>query len=290
MKGVSIIIPVYGQWHLVKLNIEKNVEFDGHYIHEIIIVDDCSPEPNPYPFPEKVTTIRNSKNLGYTGTVNEGLKAAASEIVVLLDSDAYPVGPYIQKLIEIYEDTAVGCVGFKTVDVAGNNTGNFDYEPSVAGLIAGQMLYARFRHLDIFTKKRILPYSCAVSFRKKCLEEMAYFDEKNFPVLDADHDLSMRIHRSRWRLVFTAEIVICHQGGNSIPRNHKRVLIFHQGRWRLLEKFGLIKSPWLAKRLLCARVRAEIFVLEAQSRLKDPSRYEDKLKGRKILLQEIKDY
>ncbi|HLZ16493.1 MAG TPA: glycosyltransferase [Cyclobacteriaceae bacterium] len=290
MKGVSIIIPVYGQWHLVKLNIERNFQYDEGHIHEVIIVDDCSPEPNPYLFPDPVRIIKNAKNLGYTGTVNAGLKAATSEIVVLLDSDAYPVGPYMTRLIGIYEDAGIGCVGFKTVDESGNNTGNFDYEPSMAGLIAGQMLYARLQHLDIFSSKRILPYSCAVSFRKKCLEELAYFDEKNFPVLDADHDLSMRIHRSKWKLVFIPEIVICHKGGNSIPRNHKRVLTFHRGRWRLLKKFGLIKSPWLAKRLLRARVRAEILVLEVQSRLKDRSRYEDKLKGRKILLQEIKDY
>ncbi len=292
MKGVSIVIPVYGQWNLlVKLNIEKNLHYDGAHIDEVIIVDDCSPERNPYEFPEKVRIIRNAENRGYTRTLNAGLRAITSEIVIVLDSDAHPVNSYIQRLTGIYEDNTVGCVGFKTVDEAGNDTGNFDFEPSLIGFVAGQHLHSKFKHLDVFSTKRILPFSCAVSFRKQCLEEMGYFDEKNFPVLDADNDLSMRIHRSSWKLIFSREIEIYHKGGNSIPRNHKRVLIYHRSRWRLLEKYGFIKSRWLAKVLLSARIGTEILALNVQSLLKrDKSAYADKLIGRKILLNEIKGY
>jgi GT2 family glycosyltransferase len=291
MKGVSIVIPVYGQWDLVKLSIDKNLHYDSSHIKEVIIVDDCSPEPNPYEFDDKVRIIRNPENRGYTRTLNAGLKVATSEIVIVLDSDAHPVNSYIQKLSNIYEDNTVGCVGFKTVDETGRDTGNFDFEPSLIGFVAGQHLHSKFKHLDFLSIKRILPFSCAVSFRKQCLEEMDYFDEKNFPVLDADNDLSMRIHRSAWKLVFTREIEIYHKGGNSIPRNHKRVLIYHRSRWKLLEKYGFIKSRWLAKQLLRARIGIEILLLDLQSLLKkDKSGYEDKLKGRKILLQEIKGY
>jgi GT2 family glycosyltransferase len=288
MKGVSIVIPVYGQWSLVKLNVERNFQYDSDYIHEVIIVDDCSPDPNPYQFNNKVRIIRNEKNRKYTGSVNVGLKAATSDIIVLLDSDAYPVNSYIPRLLKIYENHLVGCVGFKTVDNKGNDTGNFDYEPSLIGFVAGQQLHSKFKHLDFFSRKRILPFSCAVSFRKKCLEEMNYFDEEKFSVLDADNDLSIRIHRSNWKLIFAREIEIYHEGGNSIPRNHKRVLTYHQSRWRLLEKHGLIRWPRLAKLLLGLRVRVEILVLRLK--LKATEADIDKLQGREILLKEIKDY
>jgi len=290
MKGVSIVIPVYGQWPLVKLNIEKNMQYDGEQIHEVIIVDDCSPEINPYLFNDKVRIIRNEKNRRYTSSVNVGLRAATADIVILLDSDAYPTNSYVPRLVSIYENSSVGCVGFKTVDDKGNDTGNFDFEPSLIGFIAGQQLHAKFKHLDFFSEKRILPFSCAVSFRKECLEEMNYFDEEKFPVLDADNDLSMRIHRSNWKLIFDTEIKIFHEGGNSIPRNHKRVLTYHQSRWRLLEKHGHIKWAWITKQLLSSRVRAEILMLSLMSWIRVTGTNIDKLQGRKILLKEIKNY
>lgn len=291
MKGVSIVIPVYGQWDLVKLNVEKNFQYDGDLITEVILVDDCSPELNPHHFNDKVRIIRNKENLGYSGTVNVGLRAATSEIIVLFDSDAHPVSSYIQLLIKIYKEDSVGCVGFKTIDENNKDTGNFDFEPTLFGFIVGQKLHAKLKRFEFFNHNRILPFSCAVSFRKKCLEEMGYFDEKEFPVLDADNDVSMRIHRSRWKLLFENKIEIFHKGGNSIPRNHKRVLIFHRSRWKLLKKHKLIKWYRLAKLLTMSRICMEIVVLKVQRLFKNSNvQLEDKLNGRLTLLQEVKHY
>lgn len=292
MLKVSVVIPVYGQWHLLKRNIDALLQYDRRRIAEIIVVDDCSPEPNPYLFnSEVVRTIRNTKNLGYTGTVNNGLRAAKSGIIVLLDSDAYPLGPFIDKLIDMYNaDSAIGCIGFGTLDDAGRDTGNYEYEPSAAELIVGQQLAARLGRLRFWRNKNKLPYSCAVSFTRECIEALNFLDS-DFPVLDADNDISMRIHRSKWKLVFTKEIMICHSGGHSYKINYKRVLLFHESRWKLLKKHRLLLFPRLTKFLLRTRIKMECLVFKILIVLEPGNeKYLEKMHGRRLLMNAIREY
>jgi glycosyltransferase involved in cell wall biosynthesis len=107
-------MPVYGQWDLVQRNIESLLKYDKPNLHEIIIVDDCSPDCNPtninHPL---VKLIKNNTNLGYAGTLNNGLRLASSEIIILLDSDAYLISPIVKHLEEILKgDPTIGRLGF----------------------------------------------------------------------------------------------------------------------------------------------------------------------------------
>jgi GT2 family glycosyltransferase len=292
MEKVSVVIPVYGQWHLLKRNIDALLQYDRGQIAEIVVVDDCSPDPNPYSFShEVVRIIRNTKNLGYTGTVNNGLKQAGSRIIVLLDSDAYPLGPFIDKLLSLYKaDNTIGCIGFGTLDDKGRDTGNYQYEPSAGELIVGQQLAAKLGFLRFWKNKNKLPYSCAVSFTRQCIEDLNYLDG-DFPVLDADNDISMRIHRSKWKLVFTKAIMICHSGGNSYKINYKRVLLFHESRWKLLKKHHLLLFPRVTKMLLRTRIIMECLVFKILIQLQPGNeRYTEKMQGRRLLMHAIKEY
>lgn len=291
VEKVSVVIPVYGRWDLAKRNIDSLLKFDGEHLAEVIIVDDCSPEHNPLIFENRqIRVIRNDSNLGYTGTVNRGLKNAKSEIIILLDSDAFLIDSIIPRLHQLYDsDKTMGCIGFGTVDEVGNTTGSSQYEPSVIGLILGQQMESRF-NIRSRQNRNILPYSCSVSFRKACLKELNYFDEKNFPVLEADNDMSMRIHRSRWKLLFTNKIVICHSGGNSYKIDCRRVLLFHKSRWRLLIKYNRIPFPTIAKYFLKARIRFELLMLKLLSFFQPRKLYEGKMHSRNRLLKEINTY
>lgn len=279
---VSVVIPNYNTWDLVERNVSALLQYDGERIAEIIVVDDCSPTPNPVVFPEKVQVLRNAENLHYTRTVNRGLRAAKGDIVVLLDSDAYPLEPFIQPLVEAYiQQPQLGCVGFKTVDERGRDSGNYMTEPSVWSLVAGQQLHQYLAPYNIFRSKRLLPFSCAVSFRKTCLEAMGYLDE-SFRVLDADNDLSMRIHRSNWLLQYNPAYVICHTGGNSIPRDGKRVQWFYESRWHLMEKHGKIHFPHLAAACIMLRLWVETLLLALKK--SEGTIQENKCKTRKYLV------
>ncbi|MBO9699690.1 MAG: glycosyltransferase family 2 protein [Sporocytophaga sp.] len=289
MDKVSIVIPVYGQWHLLKRNIDSLIKFDKDLIHEIIFVNDCSPEKNPYVFDDSIVKeVLNITNKGYAGTVNVGLKKASSDIVVLLDSDAYPIESFIRKVIDAFrKNKRLGCIGFATVDDEGSPVGNFRYEPNVYGLMLGQKLEAKLSFLN-GKKGNLLPYSCAVAFRKKCLEDMEYLDEINFPVLDADHDISMRIHRSNWILKYDSDITVSHKGGNSYQINYKRVLLFYNSRWRLLKKHNKLGVSSIVKKVILSRLYFEWVLLKGLLMVKPNNEmYKEKMEGRKIIINSV---
>ena len=273
---------------LGKKNIEQHMLLDNENFEQIIIVDDCSPEQNPYLFPEKISIFRNEKNLGYTATVNRGLRLAKPEIIVLLDSDAYPVQAYVQTLVELYNaDSNIGCIGFKTVDESGTDTGNVLAEPSILSLISGQQIHALLRKYNFLASKNILPFSCAVSFRKTCLGEMNYLDEA-FEMLDADNDLSMRIHRSSWKLLYEPAIIMFHKGGGSISKNSQRVILFYKSRWQLLQKHGKLVLPFFCKLLIEMRIYFELLIFNFLLIITRKKKYQEKGVGRKLLVKEIK--
>ena len=96
IKDVDVVIPIYGNFEMVKGNIEalnantKNVKFN------IYLVDDCSPDyhPNGAGFYEHAKTmpnvtkiIRHTKNMGFPQTVNDGAALGSSKYILVLNSD-----------------------------------------------------------------------------------------------------------------------------------------------------------------------------------------------------------
>ena len=257
---VSVVIPNYNTWDLVERNVNALLHFDNELITEIIVVDDCSPTKNYISFTEKVKVLRNEKNLHYTGSVNVGLKACKGDIIVLLDSDAYPTHPFIQSTINLYKNNnLLGCVGFETVDENDRITGNSMPEPSILSLISGQQIHSKLRKYNVFASKNIMPFSCAVSFRKVCLDDIGFLDEA-FATLDADQDISIRIHRSKWQLIYQPAIRIFHKGGGSISKNNSRVIKFYESRWQLLKKYDKIQFKSFVKLLITIRIYLEILI------------------------------
>lgn len=290
---VSIVIPVYNQWELVKKSVDAFLQFDRDHIREIIVVNDCSPQPNPFDFDNMpVEVLTNEHNLGYAGTVNHGLRKACSDIVILMDSDACPINSFIPEMLDFFrKEKELGCLGFSTVDEQGRKTGSSQKEPSMLGYILGQRMEARLDNLNLpFFRPRI-PYTCSVAYRKACLEELDFFDDKNFPSIECDLDLNMRIRNSKWEIFETEKIVVCHSGGHSYKVNNRRVSMFHELRWKLLKKNNKIKYPHLVRRIVIIRILSEMMMMKLLIAFNvDKQNYKEKLKGRKHLIKSVNSY
>jgi GT2 family glycosyltransferase len=293
MAKISVVMPVYGQWNLVKRNVDSLLKYDEPNLQEIIIVDDCSAESNPNDFNHPlIKLIKNKINLGYAGTVNNGLRLAVSEIVILLDSDAYLISPIAKNLEAILKaDSKIGCLGFTSTGEHGQVTGSFQYEPTLAGYIIGQAAEDGLKKFLITKKSRIIPFSCCLAFRKNCLKEINYFDDKTFPQVEADVDIALRIHESKWKINVTDQIIVSHQGGNSYKINSKRVRLYHRGKWNLFRKHNVISSPLFVKSLLTLRIYLEIILMQCLALFRNnDSAIDDKLTGRKLLLKDVQSY
>ncbi|MBN8728304.1 MAG: glycosyltransferase [Xanthomonadales bacterium] len=96
-REVAIIVPVYGAAALVERCL-GSVLAHTRGRARLIIIDDASPDAEITPLLAShahlpgVTVLANSRNLGFTATVNRGLAEARDADVVLLNADA-DVGP-----------------------------------------------------------------------------------------------------------------------------------------------------------------------------------------------------
>jgi GT2 family glycosyltransferase len=294
-KLITFIIPAYGNWNLVNRNLESIFKYESDYCKEIIVIDDFYPEPYCFKVEDsRLILVRNSTNLGYAGTVNKGLLRAKGEIVILLDSDAFILEPISKKVIQAFtENKLLGCLAFKCVRDGEISSGSFEYGPSLFSFLLGKRIESWLEILPLkFTNKKILPYSCTVAYRSKCLVDVGLLDDKVFPVLDADTDLALRIYNKGWQVKLMQNLRLFHKGGESYKLNSKRVVLAHIARWRLLQKHGFIKFERLYKVFIVIRLAMEILVAYffKLMKLSSSERLSDIIKGRIELITKFNPF
>ena len=101
---ISIVIPNYNGEKLLEKNLPKVLEAVSSYKKgkvEIIIVDDASTDNSLDLVKDKnVVILKNEKNLGFSSTVNIGVRESMGDIVVLFNTDVYPHKNFLEPLLK----------------------------------------------------------------------------------------------------------------------------------------------------------------------------------------------
>jgi GT2 family glycosyltransferase len=287
----SALITNYNTWQLTNLCARELDRWSKDSLMEILVVDDASDQKAQHEnLPTQVRVVYNSKNCGYAPSVNIGFSNIKEDVVILLDSDAYPLMDLTESLEHLFAtNPKLGAVGFKLVDNNGQPTGYCSPEPSVLGLLLGQQLSDLY---DAKVKRTIdsivCIHSCGMAIRRTAFEEIGGFDE-GFDFLDADIDFSMRLDAAGWDLQIDPNLVAYHEGGGSPQTTAKRVLRHHRNRWRLLSKHGRIRFPFLLKAGLATRHILEYVFLRIVGKVvvNDTKTLEDKIFGRHQLMNSV---
>jgi GT2 family glycosyltransferase len=255
-----------------------------------LLVDDASDNSEYAELPLNIRIIRNNKNLGYVNSVNIGFAASSADVVLLLDSDAYPKMDLTAKVCEEFlSQPDLGALGFYLVDEKGQATGSSSPDPSWVELLLGQRLgdiYGRYVKNSPTVLMNL--HSCAIAVRREAFESVGGFDA-NFDFLDADIDFSMRLRQKGWRLGSESKLVVFHKGGGSFQKTSTRVVRHHINRWRLLNKHGKLRWPRLLKLGLILRHSTELilFWLARPLMINSKDILKDKLEGRRVLLKTV---
>lgn len=122
----SIVIPMYGHWDLVHPLLMQlwSHSLQRHSELEIVLVDDCSPDPNAYSggikwwqaglLEGRFRYFRNKENRGFSHTCNTGAKIAiknGAEIVIFLSTDVTVMGDIagdVETLVNLDKNIVVG--------------------------------------------------------------------------------------------------------------------------------------------------------------------------------------
>jgi mycofactocin system glycosyltransferase len=202
LSSVTVVVPVYGR----PLALDRLLGSIGNK-HRIIVVDDCSPEPEPIrAVAEKheVQLLRLAVNGGPARARNEGLKHASTPFVAFADSDVVVDTNAIPLLLKHFNDPRVALAG-----------------PRVLGLDEGEGMNWIERYEEARSSLDLGIYPAAVRPRSPVswlpgaflLARTEALGEGFSPStrVGEDVDLVWRIVEQGWRVRFEPEAKVWHE-------------------------------------------------------------------------------
>lgn len=252
--------------------------------HEVVVVDNASGDGSQAlvrdHFPS-VRLVELPQNLGFGAGNNVGMEAAAGDLFLLLNSDAWPVGDAIASLARFAASRpAAGIVGPRLQNPDGSLQHSVRGWPTTWRLATEYLFLRRLgrrtRALNAFygagfdheTVAEVEVVKGAVMLvRREAFEAVGGFDPEFF-MYGEEMDLCYRVRAAGWDVVFDPEAAFVHVGGVSTgarwgerpafgPMRREQL----RGHLRFIAKHEGGRSAERARRLLVAsfRLRALIF-------------------------------
>jgi GT2 family glycosyltransferase len=282
---VGVMVLNYNTWEIALRAMDAAVELSYPTVTEFLLFDDGSPAPPPEGIDPRIQVMLGGVNRGFAKALVVAFAQMKSDIVVVFDSDAYPLSSFAEQVREHFEaDERLGQIGFQALDENGVPTESFWREPSQWSLLLGQGLYARLPHKPLGPTNLCAMAGC-MALRMTTYAQVGGIDE-NFDMLDLDLDYSMRVRRSGWKVIPDRSLTVFHVGGGTPQLTRKRILRWYKCRWYLLRKHALIQFPRLAKAIILMRLQIErlMLVVFGGFLYKNPEILADKLIGRQDLI------
>lgn len=217
---VSIVIPVYNCVDVIRgcLKACLNQEYPKEKL-EIIVVDDGSVDNTKDIVGKYPVKYLYQERGGPAMARNNGWKNARGEIICFTDADCAPDRKWVSKLISSYVSDEIAGVG------------------GTYGITNPGSLLASCIHQEIMLRHKNMPRfvnylgSFNVSYRKTMLEEIGGFDESYKMACEEDNDLSYRIIKKNYKLIFLKEAKVNHRYPENILKYLKQQ--FYHGLWRM---------------------------------------------------------
>jgi len=222
----SIIILTYNELQEGTIPcVESIYEHTNINDFDLIIVDNASKDATPkylQGLKEKYHNVKiqlNSKNKGFPAGMNDGLKLAEGEFLVLLNNDILVTPDWLSSLLApLITNPEIGLVGpisnnvgtEQRIDIEGLDKNNYvDYTREYLNRHKG----------EVFFTKRIC-FSC-VALRRDVFEKIGFLDEKFGIGFYEDDDYCLRIQKADYKLAVTEGCFIYHQGSLSFDKANR---------------------------------------------------------------------
>ena len=221
MREVSIVIPNYNGKHFLE-DCLNSVFAQDIQDQEVIVVDNGSTDGSlEYlkTFPG-VRVIVLDKNYGFCRAVNEGIKAAESEYVILLNNDTEVDQRFAAELLAaIKEDEKIFSCSSKMIQF--HNRQLMDDAGDYYCALGWAFGRGKGDHVEKYQDRKDVFAACAGAaiYRKKMLESLGYFDEKHFAYLE-DIDIGYRARIHGYRNVFAPKAIVYHVGSGFSGSTH----------------------------------------------------------------------
>lgn len=224
---LSVVILNYNTKHLLRLCLKNLLALKVPFAYEIIVVDNASKDESTEMMKEKypeIKLIASLQNVGHAAGNNLGIKEAAGEYILILNTDIiFKESEDMVKILKFMDEHPEICVvGPKLLN--GNGTiQNSCYRryhfltPIYRRTPLGELSFAKedlkrhlmwdFDHLNDKEVEWIL--GACMFIRKSFLDKYGLFDE-DFFLYFADYELCDRVRRAGFKVYYFADANIVH--------------------------------------------------------------------------------
>ena len=258
--GVCVVIPHYGPTGPTEVTVaDLKAQVTDREV-QVVVVDDCSPEP--FPDVEGVTVIRRAANGGFGAAVNTGVARAAQPLLLVLNSDVALTPTFVEELVTAADPWMPAVVGPLLLDSEGNPGYSARHFPT-AGHQTVEWLtpLARFRdrrvlHEAVGHDTRAVPgavlpvdwvVGAALLLPTDAFSAVGGFDEQFF-MNSEEIDLQRRLRERGIPSVFVGTVALTHVGGGSSDPAARR-------RWLVASRLRYADT-WGGRRRLAASLTA----------------------------------
>ncbi|MFB0544969.1 MAG: glycosyltransferase family 2 protein [Asgard group archaeon] len=220
---ISVIVPVYNGEGVIASCLKSllNQNYPKNK-YEIIVVDDGSTDDTTEIVSRfKRVKLIKQKHKGPATARNLGVKKSRGQIVLFTDADCVPPKNWIKNMIEPFKDKKiVGVSGtYKTLN-----------KKSLVARFVGYEIEERH---DTLKKRGNIDFmgTFSAAYRKNIFSKFGGFDT-SFPTASGeDPELSFRINKAGFKMVFQPKSFVYHRHPNSLWKLIKQK--FWRGYWRV---------------------------------------------------------
>jgi GT2 family glycosyltransferase len=235
---VDIIVPVYNACDDVLLCLSALIE-KTDLLHRVIVVNDGDDERTAAMLAafnnafNHLEVITNPQNMGYTKSVNIGVKHSNADWVVVLNSDTIVSEGWLGKLMNcaLSEDN-VGMVGalsnaasWQSVPQIHDKNGDWNLNPLPVGMSVDEMasLVAEYS-TRAYPNVGVINGFCQL-ISMDLLDKIGLLDEQAFPVgYGEENDMCARAVKAGFKLLIADDTYVFHAKSKSFGHEKRKVL------------------------------------------------------------------
>ncbi|GFI08188.1 N-acetylglucosaminyl-diphospho-decaprenol L-rhamnosyltransferase [Lachnospiraceae bacterium] len=213
---VSVVVPNYNGIAFVERCFKALIK-DAPKA-ELLLVDngstDGSRELTARRFPQ-IRIIALKENYGFCRAANEGMKAASSPYVILLNNDTEVLPGFTKALVSALQlEPRAFSAGAKMIQL--HHPEKIDDAGNFYCALGWAFARGKDKSVEYYEEPDEIFAACggAVIYRKAVLERIGYLDESHFAYLE-DIDLGWRAKIAGWKNIYAPEAKVLHVGSGT---------------------------------------------------------------------------
>jgi len=208
---ISIVIPIFNQHDMTHECINTIREHTQDF--ELVLIDNGSDPVFKPPFTgfTETTLIRNEENKGFPVAVNQGIRAAKGDVIILLNNDVFVTPGWAERLVRWLDEFDI--IGPCTNYCAGAQWVTTDLYMGLDGLNDVAEQWAQ-DYSDTAQEVTFVIGFC-MAFRKSIFDEIGPFDESLWPCSGEEIDFCLKAVAAGYTIGIARDVYVHHEGSQT---------------------------------------------------------------------------